>query len=274
MFLISSIPHLLVVMGIVNKCLYGVILLLVFPPFALSGTLELIYQDNSSTKHVLEFRARGSSLLPPSVGHAWVALGYELDNGVTHFYSASGFYPGSTDGVFEAIKATVDSPGRLDFTVPDMSQDEVFRVSITPAQRARVHKALKKFDSQNYDLLSNNCVSMMRDIASTLELSKGLAILPSDYVKRLREANSSSEAIQNEADVSGSYRSNLELRVRDYNNGRSPGTTSVNPAIALQKGRLEEDEGSDGKINLPVNIPKNDCEIDGVDNCTLMPILE
>ena len=96
--------------------------------------IQLLYPGNNVGAHyVVEFRARGVG----GEGHAFVALGQELDNGLTQFYGIAGFYPRGRDGTI-TVKNILYGPGMVTYVVPDLANSEVFRVDITPEQERLV----------------------------------------------------------------------------------------------------------------------------------------
>ncbi|TIU37150.1 MAG: hypothetical protein E5W28_07655, partial [Mesorhizobium sp.] len=104
---------------------------------AQADDLQLVYPDsNVSSRPFIEFRARDGRLDPkqPSVGHAFVMLGKEYDNGMKFIYGVGGFYPKHSDKSVPELINLVLSQGRVDYTLDDLRNDRSFQTYITPDQ--------------------------------------------------------------------------------------------------------------------------------------------
>jgi len=160
--------------------------------------VQLLYPDNNvSSKPILEFRARPPTTIPPSPGHAFVFIGRVLDNGMTVFYAAGGFYPENN-----TVKNVLLGPGNIKYKIDDMKSDQVFRVNISPEQEDLVKYILTNWDSKAYNIAWQNCVSLQRDIAKSIGLKvpefdpKNLgAEIPSNFVAALRTSNSADKPL-------------------------------------------------------------------------------
>jgi hypothetical protein len=168
--------------------------------------LELVYPDNNvSSKDIIEFRAREPRLfdrldhsIDPGFGHTFVFLGKELDNGLTFFYSAAGFYPEN-----HTLINTLYGPGKVKYELPDMHDDIVFRTEITSEQADLVSYIISNWDTKKYSIVWQNCVSLDRDIGRALGLKvpefDPLKIgdeVPSKFIQELRDQNPEKASIK------------------------------------------------------------------------------
>jgi len=138
-------------------------------------SIQLIYPDNNvSSRSIIEFRARNPSLTgEKSVGHAFVLVGRELDNGLRVYYSIGGFYPEPGSNTFKTIKNTLNGPGEVTYKIPDLKYDTTFTAYISAEQERIANYILKNWDDKNYALVGRNCADLVRDIAQAVGLDVG-----------------------------------------------------------------------------------------------------
>jgi hypothetical protein len=155
------------------------------------------YVNSVSKKPFVSFLARDPA--PPGswTGHAYVALGVELDNGLRVYRRVFGFYPVGDDAA-TMVKAVYDKvDGALDYKLADIAWTVEFRVSIDEKQQAA---ALSVFDSWSqdipkYNLLANggkNCSSLAGEVATAIGLKAppgAGSSLPASYIRALKSAN-------------------------------------------------------------------------------------
>jgi len=124
-------------------------------------TIQLMYPENNAVyRPVVEFRARKDE-------HAFIALGRELNNGLTYYYAAAGFFPGH--GLWKNV---LYGPGSVGFVPTDRSFDKTFKVYVTPEQEAHVKFILKNWDTdKSYSFPLQTCVDLVKDVARSLGLN-------------------------------------------------------------------------------------------------------
>jgi hypothetical protein len=155
----------------------------------------LLPQNNVSSRPVLEFRARDPSLGgdgrgSSAVGHAYVLLGRELNDGLILFNEVKGFYPAKNDVVHYMF-----GKGAVKQTLDDASQDVRFRVYITPLQETKIRAVFKKWEDKNYNLALQNCVDFTRAVAREANLEVPFIggdlsqEFPSVFVRLLKQSN-------------------------------------------------------------------------------------
>lgn len=152
-----------------------------------NSELVLAYPYPRSSKPVLEFRARPANLKNKSPGHAWVALGREVDDGNTVFYAAGGFYP-------ERFAKVLKGPGEVRFKEDDAFAGDVatIRFLITIEQERTVKFILQNWDEKQYELATQNCVHLMKTVADSVGLNTrgfGNATTPISAVRKLTVNN-------------------------------------------------------------------------------------
>ena len=134
---------------------------------------QLIYPGNNAYHQpFVEFRERnpgGNSL----TGHAFVALGYHLDNGITAYYAIAGYYRKEVPGqnsMIGHVQAVIGSPGDVSYRFDDWRTDNVLRYSITEGQARRIEMIINsaELNPGTFTALQNNCVRFMNDVANVL----------------------------------------------------------------------------------------------------------
>jgi hypothetical protein len=160
---------------------------------AAAEDIQLLLPDNNvSSKPILEFRARTpSSDDGKEIGHAYVLLGRELDNGLTLYNAVKGFYP-DTDGNVKTITNVIYGPGKVTQTLADAKSEIIFTVYITPLQEVKVVKIIKQWDDKKYSLPLQNCIDMTKAVAIAVGLnipSMPKDLLPWTFIKALSSQN-------------------------------------------------------------------------------------
>ena len=215
----------------------------------------LLPQNNVSSRPVLEFRARDPSLGDDgrevsAVGHAYVLLGRELDNGLTLFNEIKGFYPAKNDVVHFAY-----GKGAVKQTLDDASQDVVFRVYITPLQETKIRDIFKKWEDKSYSLALRNCVDFTRAVARGASLEVPFIggdlsqEFPSVFVRLLKQSNDKNAplranirqetgpAVSPQAPQTGGGFSAPEI-AQKYRDRQGPVTAPQTPIIIPPSGQL------------------------------------
>lgn len=147
-----------------------------------SETLQLLFpENNSSTQYIVELRARDG--FP---GHAFVAIGRKLDNGLVYYEAAAGFYPSEDESKLQSLKNLARGPGIVTLKFDDLNSDVVASVPVTQEQAANVAKRIESFDGQTYDLLENNCIQLVQAVAADLGLDPSAPRTPFEAVKYLK----------------------------------------------------------------------------------------
>lgn len=178
-----------------------------FPIYA--DDIQLMLPDmNVSSRPIVEFRARKAhghidiSVRPPHIGfdaspgHAYVLLGRELDNGLTVYNTVAGFYPKKSGGI-DLVRQLVVTPGAVKQTLDDAKSEITFKIYITPIQEQKIAAKLGEYNTKDYSLGFQNCVSMTRDIAQIVGLKIPKVtddlrnIFPQIFMDRLRSLNKS-----------------------------------------------------------------------------------
>jgi hypothetical protein len=140
------------------------------------------------SKPFLEFRARGPSITPPSLGgHAFVAFGRELPDGSTIYYTVVGFYPNHN-----TFRNMISGPGHVDYMLPDISSDISFKVRITADQEKAAKFVVKNWNDNEFAILSQNCVNFIKAIAKVTGLDVGgvnTMMTPYQQVQLLKNEN-------------------------------------------------------------------------------------
>lgn len=173
------------------------LVVLLAPAVGMSATQEnellSLYNGSSSRKPFVAFLARDDTL----TGHAFVAVGVELDNGLLFYEGLFGFYPagGGKKGI---LKALFKADGIIDYQFADMSASFEFRIPISTAQRDEAISVLEKWKSEEpkYNLFAfggNNCSVLVKEVAQAIGLkipadNPGLTF-PEAYVRKLSERN-------------------------------------------------------------------------------------
>lgn len=185
----------------------GITLISVFGPTAgWADDLQLLYPDNNvSSRPFIEFRARGGRLDPQqsSVGHTFVLLGREYDNGLAAIYGVGGFYPKHGDKTSAEVLHMVLSSGSVKYTIDDLREDERFKTYITPEQETKVKFVMKNWNTKKYSVVYHNCVGLVRDVAKSVGLNvPTFDVLhvgrefPVEFLQQLQKSNQENSAVE------------------------------------------------------------------------------
>lgn len=153
-----------------------------------SKDLYDLYKNSVSRKPYVEFLARSG--VP---GHAFVALGEELDNGLLFQKGVFGFYP-KLDGAVSYIKMLFSVEGIIDLKMTDMNSDFTYRVFIDDEKLGKAEEVLKKWRGSQYSLFGSNCSKLASEVAVAVGLNLPInaspgSTLPYDYMKALKRTN-------------------------------------------------------------------------------------
>lgn len=183
--------HLIAMAASRNKTMIMLVAILapLFVPVASAAEqdgVQLLYPDNSvSSKPIVEFRARTDTVL----GHAFVALGRELDNGTTFFYAIGGFYP-EEGGKLSKLQNILNGPGEVTYKWADVRSDKIFRANITDEQERTIKFIMKHWNGTDYRLLDQNCTTLIKDTAASLGLKVDpKALRPGSVIVSIIEQN-------------------------------------------------------------------------------------
>ena len=148
-----------------------------------------IYENSVSKKPYVEFLAREAGATSP--GHAFVAIGEELDNGLLFQKGVFGFYPKSNKLV--DLRALYSIDGIIDFRLEDINPDFRYHVVIDDTQMKKIESVLKRWKDKKYSLFAENCSKLAAEVAEAIGLklpskSPG-ATLPLSYMKALKATN-------------------------------------------------------------------------------------
>lgn len=157
---------------------------LIVPALADNDVITLNYPAAGTiSRPFIEFRARKA--VPPHAGHVFVFLGREAADGTTTLYAAGGFYP-------DTIKDILSGPGHIDYHVSDISTDIEFRVKITANQEHQVLYIVKNWNTKEYNLASQNCTHLIKNIGKSIGLDVGdpkSTEFPYDLVQMMKNEN-------------------------------------------------------------------------------------
>jgi hypothetical protein len=178
----------------------SLLLALGFSPIAFAAKADLYddYINSISKQPFVSFMARGPSTSPISLaGHAFVAVGTELDNGELFYEAIFGFYPDGTGAATDVKMILSTVPGVLKFTWPDLAADTKYRVNVTSDQKAAALAAATQWtvDHPNYNLFANggmNCNAFAAAVAAAIGLTAPSApgtTLPVAFIQALKAMN-------------------------------------------------------------------------------------
>lgn len=169
---------------------------------AVVSDIQILFPENSvSSRPVIEFRARKPGDTADGgkspVGHSFVALGRELDNGLTVYYGIAGFYPEPGTNKVQTAKYVLYGPGETQYKLNDIQSDTRFRAYLTESQEREIKFIIKNWDNNKYSLPFQNCNDLVKNIANNLGLSySNLAQTPMGIIESLAEANSSRDTVR------------------------------------------------------------------------------
>ncbi len=109
-------------------------------------------------------------------GHAFFAVGYELNDGNTYFLEIAGFYPNTTGSISALAKGLIlsDPQSVIAYKFPnDTVFDETIRVYLKKGEIEKIKQAIIQWQSKKYDLIQNNCVDLVYDFARIIDLEFG-----------------------------------------------------------------------------------------------------
>ena len=233
--------------------------------------IQELYPDNNvSGKKVVLFEARkgiielGNSGL---VGHAFVKLGTELDNGLVLVHSFFGYYP--SEGTMYQVKLIFSTKAEIKFEFPsdlksDVSQKYYISDDVYRAILAKEAGYLN--DNPNYSLLlAENCVTFVKEIAAVAGLrvpEQGFFSAPGALIDILKSKNGSDPNVlmkmkktektprptrEGSEDVGQKTHTAQELGVKSA--GDLLGT-AIDMGIPVVNGGLTASESSGGNISF------------------------
>jgi hypothetical protein len=218
-----------------------------FVGIAQSGNLRLEYPPNGvSGRPILEFRARKVEVDASSTGidvkgHAYAALGRQLESGKTIFYATAGFTPKN-----DAIKVVLNTPGEVEYAQDDMTDpaDISFQVKITAEQEKAVRFILRNWDEKEYKVFSQNCTSLVKSIGKTLGLDVGdpkSVVTPYSLVQLLKNENDPDKPLR-QAIIDGK-------RAEDIRRGNAAVVRDTIEHIRAQQEELRQRQDSIDRFN-------------------------
>lgn len=133
------------------------------------------------------FFGRDTSITDVSIGHAYVAL-------LTFREDTKSFVTDSVFGLYpdKDVKFSLGNmPGGIDVRPLDERPDSALLVWINPAQHQAIQDISQKFEKiGEYQLLLNDCVSLMSEVATAAGLTKSpITLHPWAYVNDLMLLN-------------------------------------------------------------------------------------
>lgn len=155
------------------------------------------YINSVSKKPFVAFLARSPSIPGSLTGHAFVAIGVEIDNDVKLYLRLFGYYPKDT-GLPVEVKAIYASvSGAVDYKLDDISWTTEYRVAVDDDKQKAALGIIDIWKKQDpkYNLLANNgknCSSFVGAVADAIGLnvpSGAGSSLPEKFIQMLRDAN-------------------------------------------------------------------------------------
>jgi hypothetical protein len=187
--------------GLMRKFIaLGSALLLFWGPLAGADDLFDLYKNSSSHLPFVAFMARESGQTLTKPGHAFVAVGTELDNGLLFYEAIFGYYPQSDSAAEELKLVWTSGPGSLTFKFKDLNWDVQFRRSVTAAEKAAAMAVVKRWQTTDpkYNLFNNggrNCSAFASEVATAVGLKAPPGPgtkLPMTYIRELKQLNGGS----------------------------------------------------------------------------------
>jgi hypothetical protein len=156
------------------------------------------YINSKSKSPFISFLARASDGSSGKPGHAFVALGVELDNGLRIYERVLGYYPKDESAIAEFKAVFSKTSGDLTQKIRDVTWTVEYRVPLDQAHRSAALKVVDKWLSTDpsYSLTASagkNCNTFAAEIAiaAGLKAPGGVGItLPTTYIAKLKELNS------------------------------------------------------------------------------------
>jgi hypothetical protein len=229
-----------------------------FVGIAQSSNLHLEYPPNGvAGRPVLEFRARSTgvgvemqgakAVVTADTGHAYVALGRQLESGKTVFYATAGFTPKD-----ESLKVVLNTPGEVEVGQDDLTDpaDISFQVKITAEQEKAVRFILKNWNEKEYKVLSQNCSSLIKSIGKTLGLEVGdpkSVVTPYSIVQLLKNENDPDRPLR-QAVIDGK-------RAEEIHRGNAAVVKQTFEHIKAQREELQQKRDSIDRFNNGMGTP-------------------
>ena len=150
------------------------------------------YINSRSRQSFVSFFARSDTVS----GHAFVAVGTELDNGLTVYEGIYGYYPESGDKKFSKFRGS--DRGMITFKENDYPSSIRYRNNVYDTKNKAVLEVFKKLksDDPRYNLLTiygKSCNNLAKEIAGKLGLriptGESGFIFPTNYITNLRDLN-------------------------------------------------------------------------------------
>jgi len=156
-----------------------------------------LYHNSHSKQPFVAFMARKSGQTISKPGHAFVAVGTELDNGILFYEAIMGYYP-KDETVAGEVKAIYATPeGTLTFAFKDLAWDVEYRVNVSQVSKAAALNVAQRWKSSDpkYNLFNSggkNCSAFAAEVAAAIGLkapSDPGSKLPIDYIRELKSLN-------------------------------------------------------------------------------------
>lgn len=150
------------------------------------------YINSVSRQPFVSFFARDDT----ATGHAFVAIGTELDNGLTVYEGIYGYYP--KNGTKQAMKIYVSERGVVTFKENDYPSSIKFRKNVDNNAKKKALEVFSRWNQNDpkYNILAvggKNCNSLVKEVATSIGLkipteNPGL-VFPADYITKLKSEN-------------------------------------------------------------------------------------
>jgi hypothetical protein len=162
--------------------------------------VQVLYPDNNASgtgKKIILFEARKGKIESGSsgpVGHTFVKLGTELDDGLEYIHGVFGYYP--DHGKLYEIKLIVGTAAVVKFELPaDMQVDISQKYYVSEESYSKLLDMAKTYLSDNptYSLLTgSNCVKFVAEMAKAAGLSisdPSAFTFPGEMIESIQKAN-------------------------------------------------------------------------------------
>lgn len=150
-------------------------------------------KDSSGSDMYVIFAARAKNISKGDPGHAFVGWGGSDNSSKQCRYSAWGFYPRVADA--KAVLGYVPAGIKNDaFSISPKQVVGRLIVRTDSSDFGWIEEAIEKWSTKKYNLLGQNCINFMMDVATGIGLrvpTKQKITLPENYVKALIAANRS-----------------------------------------------------------------------------------
>ena len=181
--------------------------------------LTLTYPTEANSRPFIEFRARKPEIAKGGrlrIGHVFVVLGRQLNDGTKVYYGAGGFYPEQ-----ETIKTVLAGPGQVPYKVEDLNTDGWYFARITGEQERIVTFLLQQWnDTKDYNIVEQNCVTLVTAVAKRLGLDfgKDTPVTPYGVIESLGSRNDADQPLRYAIVAGEAARGKFEI---DLNNTRA-----------------------------------------------------